>query len=136
MPETSKNRIFLELITFIWMFYLPCIVNTRQLEWLTLPPRIVIADIDQFYTIGCRITFDNSIDHNEDLNVDDINLWAVVSKVQLSVELIPSNHSVVLAIIYFSINHLVAKNVLKLFALNMVKNIQSVMKYDFIFMQF
>ena len=77
------NCVFLELLIFMCVVYVPHI-NARQsvnLEWLTPPPRVVIADIGQSYTIGCRITFENSMDQYQDLKVNDVKLYAVVGKV-------------------------------------------------------
>ena len=84
----ESNCVFFELLIFIFIVYVPHI-NAGQsvnLEWLTPPPRVVVADIGQSYTIGCRITFENSMDQYQDLKVNDVKLYAVVGKVQLSIE--------------------------------------------------
>ena len=96
----DSNCMFFELLIFMGIIYIPHI-NAGQsvnLEWLTPPPRMVVADIDQSYTIGCRITFDNSMDQYEDLKVNDVKLYAVIGKVQLSVELFSGNYFELLAI--------------------------------------
>lgn len=84
----KSSRVFLEVLIFIFMAYVPHI-NAGQsvnLEWLTPPPRVVVADIGQAYTIGCRLTFESSMDQYQDLKVNEVQLYAVVGKVDLNIQ--------------------------------------------------
>ena len=86
----TTNRILLCLVCCCFIFKISRITASSplQLDWLTPPPAIVVADIDRVYTIGCRMTLQTSAYQNDDLMIDDIKLWAVISKVSFVSRLI------------------------------------------------
>ena len=79
-----RNHILLCTVSFCCIFEISWISgagNPLQLDWLTPPPQVVVADIDQVYRIGCRVTINASFYKYRELNIDDIKLWATISKV-------------------------------------------------------
>ena len=50
-----------------------------KLEWVALPPQVVVADIGEVYRIGCRVTLNISNGYNFDLK--DVKLTAGISQV-------------------------------------------------------
>ena len=56
--------------------------NLFELDWSTPPPLVVVADIDKVYHIGCRVTLNTTLGSQyPNLNLDNVKLWAVISKV-------------------------------------------------------
>ena len=54
-----------------------------ELEWVTPPPPVVVADIGEVYRIGCRLTLNTSDNSFRNLSVDihNVHLSAEISQV-------------------------------------------------------
>ena len=54
-----------------------------ELEWVTPPPPVVVADIGEVYRIGCRLTLNTSDISFQNLSVDihNVQLSAYISQV-------------------------------------------------------
>ena len=53
--------------------------DSFELKWVAPPPPVVIADIDEVYRIGCRVTLNSSKAYN--FNLQDVMLSAGISQV-------------------------------------------------------
>ena len=72
-----KSRVpFLLIATKLFLVHLAVASDQLELDWVTSPPQVVVADIDKVYRIGCRVTLNNS-----DIDLDDVSLWAEITKV-------------------------------------------------------
>ena len=58
-----------------------------KLNWVTAPPQVVV--IGNLYRVGCRIDLNETVAREyENLKLDDIKLWSVISKVISSKEIL------------------------------------------------
>ena len=72
-----RSRVpFLLIATTIFLVHLTVASDQLELDWVTSPPQVVVADIDKVYRIGCRVTLNNS-----DIDLDDVSLWAEITEV-------------------------------------------------------
>ena len=89
MAKLSKSGGYIYLYCFRLVFIITTrcinISNGFELSWSTPPPLVVVADINKLYRIGCRVTLNNSVS-SQHQRLDDVELWAVVSKVRYFAE--------------------------------------------------
>lgn len=71
----TRNHILLCFVSFLCICDISWIGASNQplqLDWLTPPPQVVVANIDQVYRIGCRVSFNTSAHQYGELNIDGI----------------------------------------------------------------
>lgn len=69
---------FLLILLKVFLGHLTIASDQLELDWITSPPKVVVADIDKVYRIGCRVTLNNS--ETSHIGLDDVTLWAEISK--------------------------------------------------------